>query len=226
MSTRIVWRAAAAALVAACCSQCTSERTDPSDAGLAGTGAVDGSSGAGGADAGAGGAEAGSGGSGGLGGSAAAGATGGASGGAPGTGGCPSTYDLPHHNGDLSTLCPPGESRQCSGCEGDWATAISPECTPDGTACVNLPKFCSPTIECGWNQGYACPELASTAEQAPITQFCASDLDCEAGHFCTVRLANRMVCDNAPVVYAKDVCPEAGVGSEQPDSAAPDGSNL
>lgn len=133
--------------------------------------------------------------------------------------GCPTAYVLPHYSGDTCGLCDPGLSRQCSYATGcDWAAAVGVTCSPDGTVCAVFGAFCSGAeTECGWGGTPACQALFDAAEQQTgnsdpdrSINACASDEDCGPGHYCSVRVANRMFCDNAIVLYAKDYCSDAG----------------
>jgi len=95
----------------------------------------------------------------------------------------------------------------------------NPECTPDGTACANYSAACGGGLgeECGWTGAAACPALKQAAiAVAAVT--CTSDEQCGTGH-CNVRVYNRMFCDYAPPVYAKDYCPDAGADSGASDAA-------
>lgn len=126
---------------------------------------------------------------------------------------CPTAYVLPHYSGDTCGLCDPGTSVHCSSAC-DWATSYpNPECTPDGTACTNYASACAagPGTECGWTGQAACPALLQAAIASGGTT-CTRDSDCGTGH-CSLRVYNRMFCDNAPPVYAKDYCPDAGAES-------------
>jgi hypothetical protein len=127
---------------------------------------------------------------------------------------------LPHYDGDTSGLCPPAESTLCD-CPGEFGTqgSVDAECTPDGTACINFHAQCEgvypPTWECGWLAGrpeeLACPELRVAAvEDEGIWGPCASDRDCLEGHYCTLRIANRMFCDNTYVARAEELCGGGG----------------
>ncbi len=132
---------------------------------------------------------------------------------------CPTAYVLHHYSGDTCGLCDPGASMQCSSvC--DWAMSYpNPECTPDGTACANYSSACGAGLgaECGWTGTAACPALKQAAiTSAAVT--CTSDDQCGSGH-CNLRVFNRMFCDNAPPVYAKDYCPDAGADSGASDAA-------
>lgn len=165
--------------------------------------------------------------SGGTGGVAGAGGASGAAGAAGALGECPTHYDLPHYDGGTAGLCDPAESNWCS-CPLGAAAVVGTECSPDGTACVCLGATCTwyfPAAECGWNShSLACPSLAD-ATGCPDTpdraaRPCASDKDCAGGHHCTLRVANRMFCDNSFVAYAKDYCTDAG--ADAGDGAAGD----
>jgi hypothetical protein len=174
----------------------------------------------------------GSGGSGAIGGSGSASA-GAGSGGVSGSGGgaatssggvagvdseCPTEYALPHHSEPVSSLCPPWLSTQCD-CPGLGAQqSLGVECSPDGAACVHFVSQCDgvfpPTWECGWldtqDSRIACPELVTVAEGMAPTLPCASDESCREGHYCSLRVANRMFCDDVFVARAEDVCGNGG----------------
>jgi hypothetical protein len=156
--------------------------------------------------------------------------TGGASG-MSGSGGlpdnCPPAYDLPSYAGDTSGLCPPDASTQCR-CPGfpnsSMQHSISPECTPDGSACVNFESQCDQFVpgswECGWLSEGACPELFAAAEaQAEAALPCASDDDCPEGRPCALRVANRMFCEGTFVARASELCPSGGAGGAAGASA-------
>ncbi len=87
--------------------------------------------------------------------------------------------------------------------------------------------MCGEGVECGWTGKAACPALAQVAN-SKAGSICVSDGDCASGHYCDLRVDNRMFCDNAPPVYAKDYCPDAGAeagtdgGSDAKSDAAPD----
>jgi hypothetical protein len=153
------------------------------------------------------------------------GGAGGSGGGAAGTGGssgdaggCPTAYDLPHYAGDTTGLCDPAESTLCSCTE--FGAALSSECTPDGSTCVLWPDFCTDysntsfAVECGWNAvPAACPALGNAVNNPDDTSHatpCASDADCVPGHYCAIRVANRMFCDDAVFHYADEYCTDAG----------------
>ncbi len=170
------------------------------------------SNGSGAGSVGAGGA-AGSAGNGGSGGNGSGCAPTAGAGGAVDMNNCPTAYVLPHYQGDTCGLCDPGASMLCSSvC--DWAMPYpDPECTPDGTVCTNYSRFCAAGVgkECGWTGQPACPALLQAAiASGGIT--CTRDSDCGTGH-CSLRVYNRMFCDDAPPVYAKDYCPDAGADS-------------
>jgi hypothetical protein len=161
---------------------------------------------------------------------------------------CPTEYDLPHYTGSTADLCDPGESMLCT-CKGDKFDAEVPECTPDGTACIIAFNSCSdfipvPGAECGWDaEPPACPALveavtaaihAGATGPAPCTSDadcappCTSDADCAPvpGHYCNVRLANRMFCNNSfPVFRASDYCTDAGDASADSDLSADAGAD-
>ncbi len=142
--------------------------------------------------------------------------------------GCANAYVLPHYDGgDTCGLCDPGVSTQCSNATGcDWATSFpNIACSPDGTACAVFGAACSPgPIECGWGAG-ACSAQMDAAVAAAAHGIpggpCASDRGCSSGHFCSVRVANRMFCDNTPFFYAKDYCTDAGTDSGTDAAATP-----
>jgi hypothetical protein len=126
---------------------------------------------------------------------------------------CPVAYDLPQYSGDTSDLCHPAESSQCA-C--DAAAAVAPQCTPDGEACILMGATCYDCYpvdapECGWIQDarlVVCPELYQAANDGgAIGRPCASDAECESAHACSVRVANRMFCDDVVVFRAADFCP-------------------
>ncbi len=142
---------------------------------------------------------------------------------------CPTAYVLPHYHGDTCGLCDPGASRQCSSvC--DWPANEGPftECTPDGTACTLFGADCNGlgcgagpgcSVECGWGGTPACQALYDAAKPNKsylLGWVCTNDSQCDPGHYCDLRVANRMFCDNAVIFYAKDYCADAGVdgGSE------------
>jgi len=149
-------------------------------------------------------------------------------GGAQDVNGCPTAYVLHHYDGGTCGLCDPGLAMQCSAAC-DWATAMTVECTPDGSACALFPSVCGDG-QCGWTWTgtAACPALKQAAQATSAGWTCTSDKQCDAGHYCDLRVHNRMFCDNGPPVYAKDYCGDAGVdggtgaGGSAADAGAPD----
>jgi len=147
--------------------------------------------------------------------------TSGAGGGIDPQTGCANAYILPHYDGDICGLCDPGVSTQCSNASGcDWAAVETVTCSPDGSVCAVFGSACSGGPECGWGGVPACAALFGAASQemnnpTPGSRpgACSKDDQCGPGHYCNVRVANRMFCDNGRVFYAKDYCPDAGTDS-------------
>ena len=116
---------------------------------------------------------------------------------------CP-PYDLKSYDGSSVGLCPAGENTGCSCFELTQGGDI--ECDPTGAGCAYIASNCD---RCGWLSCYtftpACAAVYSEqyveqVKNGPLKAPCVSDLGCQPGGLhgthCSVRIGNRMFCDD------------------------------
>ncbi|HMR78441.1 MAG TPA: hypothetical protein PKD61_25220 [Polyangiaceae bacterium] len=113
---------------------------------------------------------------------------------------CGAKYDL-GADADTAGLCEPAENIECSCIE--HAAAGTVQCTSDGTVCCLTVQHCNPSPRCGWVDCGPSEPLPSCPASQQVFDLgrnftcipCTKDEHCNGDKHCSVRLANRMFCE-------------------------------